>query len=464
MWESPIYRFRVPQEHKSGNKAIELTMDVTKSIPTGNPGKKMGVDFKNGLTAVLNDFPIRKVIEFGAGNLKNIPFILGKDKIVHVVDFEEIFNLNQTDVNLAKCVKFCRNFRPIILPYEFLELDETYDLGIISHVLPVMPVFAERLLALQYLFQRIRDDKYILWYSQVESKDYRSRRISGSYDCGDGIWLGKNRIYRTFFKHYDPHEIDEIMILSGFLFLRKYSCNMGHLRLYQKQNYNVLEDIVTLQRLNEVFDESPTNFQPIQRKDVIVNVTSEIKPYLPNHEEFSLENIYLEKLRSIRRGRGQRATQFHRLSAIILWLSLYSQISDMKIERIINVGLGKIDVTFQNRNNDGFFKDLKDLADIRSPLISVECKNYTNDIRNPEIDQLSRRLNRQRGMLGILSCRAVENKERLNLNLKFLAANEQKYIIVLEDADLEFMIKERFKSGEEGINIFLREKYEELIA
>ncbi|MHA2247373.1 MAG: hypothetical protein ACXADY_20670 [Candidatus Hodarchaeales archaeon] len=424
----------------------------------------MGIDFKNALGAVLSEFTIRKVIEFGAGNLKNIPFILFRDKLVHAVDFEEVLNLDQTNNNLTKCTKYGQKFRPIIFPNEFIDFNETYDLGILSHVLAIMPVFAERLLALQYLYQKIRDNKYLLWYSQVESREYKKRRISGSYDCGDGIWLGKNQAFRTFFKHYEPIEIDEIMILSGFLFIKKYSCDMGHIRLYQKQNYNIFENIVNLSRLNEVFNEDTSNFRPIQGKDIIVDLNDEIKSVSPNPDEFSLTNLYLEKLASIRSGIGQRATQFHRLSAIILWFSLYTQIGDIRIERIIDEGLGKIDVTFQNKNKEGFFKDLKDLVDIRSPLISVECKNYTNDISNPEIDQLSRRLNRQRGMLGFLTCRAVEDKERLRLNLKLLAANEQKYIIVLEDRDLEFMVSERFKTGEEGINAFLRGKYEELIA
>ncbi|MHA1228665.1 MAG: hypothetical protein ACTSPV_18220, partial [Candidatus Hodarchaeales archaeon] len=87
MWETPIYRFRVPKGNLKGNKVIELTVDVTKSIPRGKAAYGHSKDLQKCLNNVLNDFKIKNVLEFGAGNLKNVIYLLRKGKSVDAVDF-----------------------------------------------------------------------------------------------------------------------------------------------------------------------------------------------------------------------------------------------------------------------------------------------------------------------------------------------------------------------------------------
>jgi len=48
------------------------------------------------------------------------------------------------------------------------------------------------------------------------------------------------------------------------------------------------------------------------------------------------------------------------------------QLRDPVIECEINEGRGRIDVRFHNRNRPGFFKDLKDLRDVKCPSVFVE--------------------------------------------------------------------------------------------
>ena len=381
------------------------------------------------------------------------------------MDFEEVLRQNSIKQHLQKCLKYGKKFGQIIFPLQFIASSEKYDLAIISHTLPIMPVFIERLMALQYLNSKLNSNGLIIWYSQVENKTYRSRRESGAYKCGDGIWMGKKKAYRTFFKHFDPIEIDEIMVVSGLLFKKKYKCSGGHLRLYQKQKYNVFEGLFNPKEIDKLMKVDTSSFKPIQNKDIIVDLKSNIKSVIPNPPSFSLKNLYFKKLDLIKGGPGTGTTMFHRLSAIIFWLCLYSQIKDMKIEKEIDEGLGRVDVIFKNRNNEGFFKDLKDLVNIVCPKISVECKNYTKEIENPEIGQLSSRLNPQRGMIGFLLCRELNTKEKKRLlhAQRLMAAQEKKYLIILEDKDLKEMIKKRFEFGEDEVNHFLRDKYDELI-
>ena len=43
------------------------------------------------------------------------------------------------------------------------------------------------------------------------------------------------------------------------------------------------------------------------------------------------------------------------------------------------------------------------------PYVYVECKNYTGEVANPEIDQLSGQFSNRRGRVGILTCRELED-------------------------------------------------------
>ena len=39
----------------------------------------------------------------------------------------------------------------------------------------------------------------------------------------------------------------------------------------------------------------------------------------------------------------------------------------------------------------------------------VECKNYSRDLKNPELEQLSGRFSPRRGQVGIAACRTIED-------------------------------------------------------
>ncbi len=86
MWSSPIYRFRVPKNAEGESDQLkELVIDVTGSAPVF-PGPS------DALIEVLQDIfesdslsRIDTVLEFGAGKLKNIPYLLKQGKVVFSV-------------------------------------------------------------------------------------------------------------------------------------------------------------------------------------------------------------------------------------------------------------------------------------------------------------------------------------------------------------------------------------------
>ena len=70
----------------------------------------------------------------------------------------------------------------------------------------------------------------------------------------------------------------------------------------------------------------------------------------------------------------------------------------------------------------------------------VECKNYTKDPANPEIDQLSGRFSVNRGQLGLLLYRDVDNYERLCARCRDTAQDGRGFMIALGDQQIiEFL-------------------------
>lgn len=134
-----------------------------------------------------------------------------------------------------------------------------------------------------------------------------------------------------------------------------------------------------------------------------------------------------------------------------------------KKEVRINEGRKRIDITFDNLREKGFFYELRNLYEIFCPKIIIECKNYSSNIKNPEIDQLIGRLNDRIGKFGILICRNIENKKVLNKTCQDALHDHKKYIMVLCDADIKELLNLRKKFDAEGINNYLRDKLDELI-
>lgn len=95
--------------------------------------------------------------------------------------------------------------------------------------------------------------------------------------------------------------------------------------------------------------------------------------------------------------------------------------------------------------------------------IFVECKNYGKELGNPEIDQLQTRFSKQRGMFGILLCRTIENKEKMIQRCKDVLHDREGYIIVLEDKDIEHLLKLKEQKEENKIDQFMNQKLDEII-
>ncbi len=180
-------------------------------------------------------------------------------------------------------------------------------------------------------------------------------------------------------------------------------------------------------------------------------------------EEINLGNLidYLIKnLNEISPG-PTNASTYHKLAIGILELIFYPGLNNPIKEREINEGRKRIDITFDNSASDGYFLRLSSVHQIPSRYIFVECKNYTSDTENPEVDQLSGRFSVNTGKFGILMCRKIENRKLLIARCIDLWKQKNELIIPLSDLEVIEILKaikeKKPRPEEETLNNLQRE-------
>jgi hypothetical protein len=127
----------------------------------------------------------------------------------------------------------------------------------------------------------------------------------------------------------------------------------------------------------------------------------------------------------------------------------------------IDEGRKIVDITYTNVAQDDFFRWLKD--SYPSAFIFVECKNYSSDIGNPELDQLAGRFSPSRGQVGILVARNINDKKLTLQRCRDTADDKRGFIIVLDDDDIKVLV-DAVKSKPSGKRLdLLRERFNQLV-
>ncbi|TGN68272.1 hypothetical protein E4L95_01940 [Paracoccus liaowanqingii] len=103
-------------------------------------------------------------------------------------------------------------------------------------------------------------------------------------------------------------------------------------------------------------------------------------------------------------------------------------------------GLKRVDLRFTNYARSGFYEWLA--RHYSCSYVFVECKNFGEELGNPEIDQIAMRFSKDRGQFGMVVCRSVENWDKLNARCIAAAKDSHGYVIVLTDDDLKVLINE----------------------
>lgn len=159
----------------------------------------------------------------------------------------------------------------------------------------------------------------------------------------------------------------------------------------------------------------------------------------------------------------ENAKKFHEHTIGILTAIFYPYLINPKKEKEIHEGRKRVDIVFQNSAHDGFFFELPNTKSIPSGYIFVECKNYSSDPANPELDQLSGRFSTNRGKFGLLICRNFTNKQLFIQRCKDTANDGRGFIIALDDEDIKSLLNFKKENNIRGINDFFDIRFQELV-
>lgn len=131
-------------------------------------------------------------------------------------------------------------------------------------------------------------------------------------------------------------------------------------------------------------------------------------------------------------------------------------------EQEIHEGRKRIDIKFTNAGERGFFQSMLALPQTRARNVFIECKNYSKQLDNPELDQLSGRFGHQRGFLGMLLCRRMDDRDRIVARCRDTANDQRGYMLVLQDADVDTMLEFVERGNRLGLDRFLQQRFDEV--
>jgi len=118
----------------------------------------------------------------------------------------------------------------------------------------------------------------------------------------------------------------------------------------------------------------------------------------------------------------------------------YPVLVDPQTQTPIHDGMKRVDITFTNYARSGFFEWLA--RHYECSHIFVECKNFGNEIGNPEIDQIAMRFSPERGRFGILVCRSIEDRDLIVRRCQAATRDGHGYVVVVDDNDLVALVSE----------------------
>ena len=140
------------------------------------------------------------------------------------------------------------------------------------------------------------------------------------------------------------------------------------------------------------------------------------------------------------------ADKFHNHTLSVINFLFYPALNRAVKEAQQHEGRKRVDIRYDTVGEGSkFFSQLKN--DIPAMYTYVECKNYSVDVKNPELDQLSGRFGLTKGKFGILVFRDVENYDVLIQRCRDTFQDDRGLIIPLRDIDFIMMLNKSKKSN-----------------
>lgn len=169
----------------------------------------------------------------------------------------------------------------------------------------------------------------------------------------------------------------------------------------------------------------------------------------------------IARLQAIPSG-SEQASNFHNIIIGILEIIFYPNLINPVKEREIHEGRKRIDISFDNASKTGIFRRLSENHNIACPYIFIECKNYSSDIANPELDQIGGRFSVNRGRVGFIVCRQIDNLALFIERCRDTYRDGRGLIVPLVDADIVSLLQNYNDWNPEFTERFLSDRIREI--
>ncbi len=167
-------------------------------------------------------------------------------------------------------------------------------------------------------------------------------------------------------------------------------------------------------------------------------------------EERIIAKSLATALRATQPGSPQ-ASEYHNLMIGIVEFLFYPDLVHPLKELEIHEGRKRIDLLMENGATQGIFRRLHEVRGLPCAFVPFECKNYTTEVANPELDQLSGRFSTNRGRLGFLCCRHFEDRGLFVRRCQDTHRDGRGLVVPLDDAAL-FQLLDHVEQGRrEGV-------------
>jgi hypothetical protein len=156
------------------------------------------------------------------------------------------------------------------------------------------------------------------------------------------------------------------------------------------------------------------------------------------------------------------ASRYHSFILGTLTFLFFPDLINPIKEHTIDDRRKRIDIKFTNAAEGGFFRRMAELTQTRSIDVFFECKNYSRDLGNPELDQISGRFSPLRGKLGFIVCRSLADEKLMLERCRDTAKADRGCVLVLTDTKVQRLLR-CVQAGERAkIATFLFKEFGEL--
>lgn len=180
----------------------------------------------------------------------------------------------------------------------------------------------------------------------------------------------------------------------------------------------------------------------LARYKALINIPPEpsLEDLVDHFDEPLFARELAEELQRIDRG-SAHATRYHKFMAGVLEFLFYPYLTMPEMEHEVHEGRKRIDIVYTNNSSFGFFGAMLAHPRVGCRKLIVECKNYSKDCANPELDQIAGRFSPLRGRLGFLLGRGFDDKQRFIERCKDTARDDRGVILPLVDDDIVEMLR-----------------------